>query len=202
MARFAVRAKRHGKHSNLVQLKYSQIGSPMHEPIVQECRGLVLDEAERWRVVCRAYDKFFNIGEPNATEIDWPAARVYEKLDGSLMTLYRYGGAWHVASSGVPDASGVAHESGLSDRRNGMGGCLALMKCFSTNRLPSPSDDGSCGSCMRSGPPLRRTCTSPARFGPARHSGRGEHPIYGPAVRGRSESTFIKVGEGIGFWVS
>jgi hypothetical protein len=113
-ARFGVRARRHGGYPNLVQLKYSQIFSPMHEPVVRECRGLVVDEADGWRVVCRAYDNFFNAGEPNAAAIDWQTARVYDKLDGSLMTLYYYRGEWHVASSGVPDAAGVADESGLS----------------------------------------------------------------------------------------
>lgn len=113
-ARFAVRARRHGTYLNLVQLKYSQVFSPMHEPIVRECRGLIVDEADGWRVVCRAYDKFFNLGEPNAAAIEWASAVVYDKLDGSLMTLYRYRDRWHVASSGLPDAAGRAHESGAT----------------------------------------------------------------------------------------
>src|SRR5687768_8914316 len=113
-ARFMIRARRHATYPNLVQLKYSQVFSPMHEPIVRECRGLIVDEADGWRVVCRAYDKFFNIGEPNAAAVDWGTARVYEKLDGSLMTLYRYRDDWHVASSRLPDAAGAAHESGVT----------------------------------------------------------------------------------------
>ena len=71
--RYAIRAKRHRNHPNL---KYSQILSPMHEPVVRECRGLIVDEADAWRVVCRAYDKFFNVGESNAAAVDWAAARV------------------------------------------------------------------------------------------------------------------------------
>jgi hypothetical protein len=110
--RFAVRARRHARHPNLLSLKYNQVFSPMHERVVQECRGLILDEADGWRVVCRSYDKFFNLGEPNAPQLDWPTARVFEKLDGSLMTLYRYGGEWHVASSGMPDAAGRVNDSG------------------------------------------------------------------------------------------
>lgn len=112
--RFAVRATRHARFPNLVMLKYSQINSPMHEPVVQECRGLILDEAEDWRVVSFPYRKFFNYGEPNATAIDWATARVYEKLDGSLMTLYPYRGEWHVASSGTPDAGGPVNASALT----------------------------------------------------------------------------------------
>ena len=44
-------------------------------------------------------------GESSADAIDWSTARVMEKLDGSLATLYWYKGEWHVSSSGVPDAS-------------------------------------------------------------------------------------------------
>ena len=105
--RFGIGVKRHGTFSNLVQLKYSQRESPMGERIVQECRGLILDEADDWSVVALPFTKFFNHGEPNAHAIEWATARVYEKLDGSLMTLYPYRGRWHVASSSVPDASGA-----------------------------------------------------------------------------------------------
>lgn len=104
--RFHITVKRHGVYPNLVQLKYSQIDSPMGERIVQECRGLILDEADDWRVVAFPYTKFFNHGEGHAAPIDWSTAKVYEKLDGSLMTLYYYRDKWHVASSGLPDAGG------------------------------------------------------------------------------------------------
>ncbi len=104
-----IQVKRHRTLQNLVLLKYNQIASPMGDPMVQECRGVILDEADDWRVVARPYDKFFNAGEGHAAPLDWSTARVYDKLDGSLMTLYFYGGAWRVASSGTPDASGPAY---------------------------------------------------------------------------------------------
>lgn len=103
---FHIEHRRHGKYPNLVLLKYNQIESPMGEPVVQECRGIILDEANDWKVVSRPYDKFFNYGEGHAPQIDWSSACVYEKLDGSLMTLYYYCDEWMVASSGSPDASG------------------------------------------------------------------------------------------------
>lgn len=103
---FAIEAKRHTEHPNLVLLKYNQIASPFGEQIVRECRGIVLDEADGWRVVSRAFDKFFNLGEGHAAPIDWASATVFEKLDGSLCTLYWYAGKWHVATTGTPDASG------------------------------------------------------------------------------------------------
>jgi hypothetical protein len=103
---YGISAKRHPQFPNLVMFKYDQIASPMSERIVQECRGIILDEAEDWSIVSRPYDKFFNLGEGHASPIDWSTARVYEKLDGSLMTLYHYAGQWRVASSGMPDAGG------------------------------------------------------------------------------------------------
>lgn len=106
VARYAMIVRRHREFPNLVFLKYNQIESPLNEPAVQECRGLILDEADDWRVVSFPFKKFFNHGEPNAGTIDWQVARVYEKLDGSLCTLYWYAGAWRVATNGLPDAGG------------------------------------------------------------------------------------------------
>ena len=79
---YAIKSVRHQTYPNLVLFKYSQIASDMSLPIVQESRGVILDEADGWRVVSRAYDKFFNYGEPNAAEIDWTTAVVQEKVDG------------------------------------------------------------------------------------------------------------------------
>lgn len=103
---YAVKAVRHKTYPSLVLFKYSQIASDMSLPIVQECRGVILDEADDWRVVGRAYNKFFNYGEPNAVEVDWATARVQEKVDGSLCMAFECDGSWHVATTGNPDASG------------------------------------------------------------------------------------------------
>lgn len=103
---FSISVKRHQDYNNLVLLKYSQLNTPRNHPITNDCRGLILDEDDDWRVVCYPYTRFFNYGEGHAAEIDWPSARVYEKVDGSLMSLYHYDGRWHVSSSGTPDASG------------------------------------------------------------------------------------------------
>lgn len=103
---YGIRTVPSGDHPSLLLFKYHQILSPMHESIVQESRGIILDSADDWRCVARGYDKFFNYGEPNAGEIDWTTARIQEKVDGSLCLLYRYQGAWRVATTGSPDASG------------------------------------------------------------------------------------------------
>jgi hypothetical protein len=104
---YAIKAKAHGKYPNLVQLKYDQIDSPMGNPIVQECRGLILDRDKNWAIIAHPFHKFFNSEEGHAAKIDWSTARVQEKVDGSLIIMYHHDGKWHVATSGTPDASGA-----------------------------------------------------------------------------------------------
>lgn len=111
---YGIIAKRHAGYSNLVLLKYSQIDSPKAHPIVRECRGLILDEANDWAVVSRPLDRFFNYGEFYADTLDQDSIRAYEKLDGSLMCLYYYDGRWNVQTSGTPDASGEVNQMGLT----------------------------------------------------------------------------------------
>lgn len=103
---YKIRVNRHQKYPNLVCLKYSQIESPMAEKIVQQSRGIILDESKNWEIVSYSYDKFFNYGEPLAEKIDWHTATVYDKLDGSLMVLYYYDNQWQVQSSGTADGTG------------------------------------------------------------------------------------------------
>jgi T4 RnlA family RNA ligase len=104
--KYAIKVSPSVKYPNLHLFKYDQINSPMAEPIVQECRGLILDRDNNWVVVARPFDKFFNYGEQLAHPIDWESVKVQEKIDGSLMTVYFYNNKWNVASSGNPDAAG------------------------------------------------------------------------------------------------
>ena len=98
--------RRHSKYPHLVLFKYDMVNGDIQNPIVQKCRGLILDESKDWNVVSYPFDKFFNYGEPGAASPDWSTVVVQEKLDGSLMTMYPYMGQWHVATSGMPDAIG------------------------------------------------------------------------------------------------
>ena len=82
---YKINVNRHQKYPNLVCLKYSQIESPMSEKVVQQSRGIILDESNNWEIVSYSYDKFFNYGEPLAVEIDWHTATVYDKLDGCFL---------------------------------------------------------------------------------------------------------------------
>lgn len=97
------------RDGNLVSLKYNMIESPMYEEITQECRGMVvLDKGKDSIILCHPYNKFWNHGEHLAKEIDWSSARIYDKLDGSLMLLSYHpeDEKWTVASSGHPTAGG------------------------------------------------------------------------------------------------
>ena len=116
--KFALKYRPHVRYPNLYSLKYNQIESPFAEPLVQECRGLILDSTDNWALVCHSFNKFFNGSEGLAAPIDWSTARVEEKLDGSLMQMYWYVDHWEVASSGTPDASGhVMNLQGESDQK-------------------------------------------------------------------------------------
>lgn len=105
---YRIKIKIHSKYKELYQFRYSQIKSPMSSPIVQECRGLILQKHndKKWSLVAFPFQKFFNFNEPNAHKVDFSNAIIYEKVDGSLCTLYWYKDEWHVASSSLPDGSG------------------------------------------------------------------------------------------------
>ena len=103
---YAIKSVRSLSYPNLVLLKYNQVESPFKENIVQECRGLILDENNNWELISYGFRKFFNAGEHLAAPIDWESAVIQEKCDGSYVCLYYYKDEWHVQTSGTPDASG------------------------------------------------------------------------------------------------
>ena len=104
---FQLQLQRHARYPNVVQLRYTPRSAPRAHPVVLECRGLILDAARGFEVLAYPVARFFNLSEPTQTALDWSTARAFEKLDGSLAILYWYDGAWRVASSRRPDASGL-----------------------------------------------------------------------------------------------
>jgi RNA ligase len=104
---FSIKVRYHEKYPNLVSLAYDQLKSPMSRPIVQECRGLVIDLADSNRVVSMAYKKFWNYGEVHGDELNLNTTRLYCKEDGSLVCMYYYQGEWLTSTTGTPDASGI-----------------------------------------------------------------------------------------------
>lgn len=97
---YCLKIKRDGKY---IIFNYNQIMSDFSNPIVQEARGIILED-KTWRIVCFPFVKFFNVDEPNAAQIDWNSARVQEKIDGSLIKVWYDNGEWHISTNGNIDA--------------------------------------------------------------------------------------------------
>lgn len=98
-----LKSKQHKDYDNLFLFTYGMLGD-FKDPVRRFCRGVILDGDDNWSIVNMTYHKFFNYKEDLAAPIDWRSVKVCEKLDGSLMQFYHYDGAWHVATSGTPDA--------------------------------------------------------------------------------------------------
>lgn len=92
--------------SSYILFKYNQIKSDMSLQICRESRGIILDEYQGYKVVCRAFDKFFNVQEELASSIDWSSAKVQSKIDGSILKLWwnAVHGEWHLSTNGSFDA--------------------------------------------------------------------------------------------------
>ena len=86
-----------------VIFNYDQIRSDFNNPIVREARGIIFRKGEWNNPVCWAFNKFFNVQESFADEIDWSTAFVTEKVDGSLIKVW-WDGDWKVSTNGCIDA--------------------------------------------------------------------------------------------------
>lgn len=89
-------------NGDLACFKYA-IEADFADPLVCEARGIIIDIAEH-KVVCWPFDKFFNVQEQYASDIDWGSARVLEKIDGSMIKLFWYKESWRFATSSTCDA--------------------------------------------------------------------------------------------------
>lgn len=80
-----------------VILNYDLIDSPKTDPIVKECRGLVLEHWS-WKIVARSFPRFFNYGEclTETIRFNWNDFTCTSKEDGSLILLYWYKDKWRV----------------------------------------------------------------------------------------------------------
>ena len=90
------------EEDGFILLKYNQIDSKFNYELVRECRGIILDK--HLKPVCIPFFKFGNYGESYCPDIDWKSARVQEKVDGSLIKIWFYGGKWRVSTNGTIDA--------------------------------------------------------------------------------------------------
>ena len=85
------------QENNLVLLNYDFISK--QSEISDDCRALIL-EFGSWNRVSLSFRRFYNYGDGKAANIDWYTARVYEKLDGSLIVTYHDGRQWQVQTRG------------------------------------------------------------------------------------------------------
>lgn len=85
------------------------------EAIVRQCRGLILDMNDNWKVAARPLDHIFEWSAPGCPKLKWPqgvtsdhatAPRVLDKVDGKMVYMYFYDG-WQIGSHRNIDASEV-----------------------------------------------------------------------------------------------
>jgi hypothetical protein len=105
---WGIKAKRHPVYSNLVLFCYDQY-NVVPGSVSDQARGHILDESNGWSHVCRPFDRFFNLGESRASNVDLSTAKLFHKLDGSLANMWWYKGKWHMSTKGSPDGSGSTH---------------------------------------------------------------------------------------------
>lgn len=92
-----------------VLFKYNQIMSDFSLQICREARGIILDEGT-WDIVAISFNKFFNLGEEYAADIDWDSAQIQEKADGSLFRMYFWNGRWRFSTNGSIDPATASVE--------------------------------------------------------------------------------------------
>lgn len=77
-------------YKNYTLFHYDMIKCDFAQALPNVCRGIILADAgtSEMQIVCRPFDKFFNIDETYAAKIDWDSARIESKRDGSIMKVW------------------------------------------------------------------------------------------------------------------
>lgn len=82
---------------DLVCLTYSQIDSPKAEPIVRQCRGIIIDK-NTLDIVHYPFYRFFNFEEMVEENINWNNVVALEKVDGSLFGVFYHNNKWYIST--------------------------------------------------------------------------------------------------------
>lgn len=83
-------------------LNYSMIDSPKFDPVIRECRSLILTNAYPYRVISRSFDRFYNYTEcPDSNDFNFSKSIVLDKIDGSLINIYYYNDRWNISTKGT-----------------------------------------------------------------------------------------------------
>lgn len=112
---FAIKATYHQKYPYLVQLVYDQLNTPKND-ITNDCRGIIFDTRD-WSIVSFPFTRFTDYNKSVKTNFDFTDYKVYEKIDGSLMTMYFHDSKWHISTKSVPDANGLILGTDFGDIR-------------------------------------------------------------------------------------
>lgn len=100
--------------NDLAVLSYHHIKSDSRDPLVQECRGVVIDKTTM-RIVCRPFNKFENyVPENHAKTLEGKKYEFRAKLDGTLLKVFYYNDKWWFGTRTEIDAFGVNRDSGFS----------------------------------------------------------------------------------------
>lgn len=94
---------RRDPENGLICLMYSQTESSKLEPIVQECRGVILDDG--FNIKCQPFDRFFNYGEHGTNKLKDTEFQFFPKLDGSLIKVYYHDLLWWIGTKSTSDGT-------------------------------------------------------------------------------------------------
>jgi RNA ligase len=67
--------------------------------VTSKCRGIVVHR-ETGEIIARPFEKFHNYGSKHAGDIPAGQPTVMEKVDGFMVTAFKYEGEWYAASKG------------------------------------------------------------------------------------------------------
>lgn len=94
---YSVKTKTYPKQG-LIVLNYKNNRSKK-SLVTKECRGLIL--SMDFKVISRAFDRFFNYNECGESLRNNEECYAIEKIDGSLIKIYHFDGAWLVSTRGT-----------------------------------------------------------------------------------------------------
>lgn len=108
-----VRSRHSDSRLGVWSLNYDQFAARHDDELALDCRGLVLRTCSTEKsvvvgpttILARPMRRFFNFGTPFAANVDLAHARIFEKMDGTLIILYfdHATEKWCVATRAVPD---------------------------------------------------------------------------------------------------
>jgi T4 RnlA family RNA ligase len=97
---------------NMFETKWDPI-----RPYLLACRGLMIRVTDHVEVLAYGFDKFFNIGESHAADINWTSAKALQKVDGSLIKRYYAEGSFRWMLNNAPTADAPLPDTPLNQGR-------------------------------------------------------------------------------------